>query len=70
MKCEREEDRNCSDALLKEKIITRSGVKFDVGCRYTRVSLLKTQDDFEVLLERVTDLVDAEKDSAAGSSSM
>lgn len=65
----REEDRNCSDALLKEKIITRSGVMYDVGCRYTRVSLLKTQDDFEVLLERVTDLVDAE-DSAAGSSSM
>lgn len=70
VKCLREEDRNCSDALLKEKIITRSGVMYDVGRRYTRMSLLKTQDDFEVLLERVTDLVDAEEDSAAGSSSM
>ncbi|BAB89837.1 hypothetical protein [Oryza sativa Japonica Group] len=33
--------------------------------RYTRVNLLKTQDDFDVLLERITDFVYAEKHSRA-----
>ncbi|KAF8678502.1 hypothetical protein HU200_046256 [Digitaria exilis] len=71
VKCEREEDVNCYDALLKANIITRSGVYFEAGSRYTRVSLLKSDDDFEVLMERVTDLVNAEKyEDAPGSSSM
>ncbi|KAF8696236.1 hypothetical protein HU200_037137 [Digitaria exilis] len=71
VKCEREEDGNCYDALLKANIITRSGVYFEAGSRYTRVSLLKSDDDFDVLMERVTDLVNAEKyDDAPGSSSM
>ncbi|CAM0882424.1 unnamed protein product [Alopecurus aequalis] len=69
VKCEREEDGDCSDMLLKAKIITRSGVWNDASSRYTRISLLKSQDDFDLLLERVTELVDAEI-SAAGSNSM
>ncbi|TVU35308.1 hypothetical protein EJB05_17192, partial [Eragrostis curvula] len=60
MKCEREEDEDCQEVLLKEKIITRSGVKNEANSRYTRMSLLKSDDDFDVLMERVTDLVNAE----------
>lgn len=71
VKCEREEDEDCYDVLLKAKIITRTGVANEAGSRYTRISLLKGDDDFEVLMERVTDLVNAEKyDDAPGSSSM
>jgi aspartate/methionine/tyrosine aminotransferase len=72
VRCERKEDEDCHDALLKANIITRAGVGFEAGSRYTRISLLKSDDDFDVLMERVTDLVDAEKkdDAAPGSSSM
>uniref|UniRef100_A0A0E0JNA9 Alliinase C-terminal domain-containing protein n=1 Tax=Oryza punctata TaxID=4537 RepID=A0A0E0JNA9_ORYPU len=58
--------------LLAAGIISRSGTFYETGTRYTRVSLLKTQDDFDLLLERITDFVDAEKHSRApvASSSM
>uniref|UniRef100_A0A0A8ZUK6 Alliinase C-terminal domain-containing protein n=1 Tax=Arundo donax TaxID=35708 RepID=A0A0A8ZUK6_ARUDO len=70
VKCEREEDENCHEVLLKAKIITRSGVVSEASSRYTRVSLLKTDDDFDMLLERITELVNAEKYSDTGSRSM
>lgn len=69
MKCEMEEDDDCYEALLKSKIITRSGALFEASSRYTRLSLLKTDDDFEVLMERVTDLVNAENYDEPASSS-
>ncbi|GJN17869.1 hypothetical protein PR202_gb04972 [Eleusine coracana subsp. coracana] len=61
VKCEREEDEDCYEALLKANIVTRSGVGNGASSRYTRVSLLKSDDDFDVLMERVTDLVNAER---------
>ncbi|CAO2197838.1 unnamed protein product, partial [Urochloa humidicola] len=72
VKCEREEDEDCYEALLKAKIITRSGVKNEAGKQYTRISLLKSDDDFDVLMERVMDLVNAENydEDAPRSSSM
>ena len=70
MKCEKEEDGDCYDMLLKAKIITRSGVWNDASSRYTRIRLLKSQDDFDLLLERLTELVDAETYSVSGSNSM
>ncbi|KAL6615938.1 hypothetical protein ACP70R_038208 [Stipagrostis hirtigluma subsp. patula] len=70
VKCEREEDEDCHEALLKANIISRTGVWYGASSRYTRVSLLKTEDDFDLLMERVTDLVNAEKYDAPGSSSM
>ncbi|CAL4961700.1 unnamed protein product [Urochloa decumbens] len=72
VKCEREEDEDCYEALLKAKIITRTGVGNEVSSRYTRISLLKSDDDFDVLMERITDLVNAEnyEEDAPGSSSM
>ncbi|KAG8055627.1 hypothetical protein GUJ93_ZPchr0001g32220 [Zizania palustris] len=62
VKCEWEEDHDCSEMLLGAGIISRTGVLNEAGSRYTRVSLLRTEDDFDVLLERVTDLVNAEKE--------
>ncbi|KAF8696237.1 hypothetical protein HU200_037138 [Digitaria exilis] len=71
VKCEREEDEDCQGALLKANIITRTGVFFEAGSRYTRISLLKSDDDFDVLMERLTDLVNAEKyEDAPGSRAM
>ncbi|TVU35302.1 hypothetical protein EJB05_17186, partial [Eragrostis curvula] len=67
VKCEREENQDCHEALLKANIITRSGVENEAGSRYTRVSLLKSDDDFDVLLERITDLVNEENHEAPGS---
>ncbi|TVU06433.1 hypothetical protein EJB05_49649, partial [Eragrostis curvula] len=71
IKCEREEDQDCHEVLLKAKVITRSGVGSEASSRYTRASLLKTDDDFDMLLEMITDLVNDEKYSTtAGSSPM
>ncbi|KAL6840564.1 hypothetical protein ACP4OV_030374 [Aristida adscensionis] len=70
VKCEGEEDEDCYEALLKANIISRTGVWYGASSRYTRLSLLKSNDDFDVLLERVTDLVNAEKYDAPASNSM
>ncbi|KAK3161769.1 hypothetical protein QOZ80_1BG0081170 [Eleusine coracana subsp. coracana] len=70
VKCEREEDEDCHEALLKGNIISREGGRYGASSRYTRMSLLKTDDDFDVLLERIADLVNAEKYEAPGSSSI
>ncbi|GJN17867.1 hypothetical protein PR202_gb04970 [Eleusine coracana subsp. coracana] len=63
-------DEDCYEALLKANIITRPGVTYEASKRYTRVSLLKSDDDFDVLMDRFTDLVNAEKYAAPGVSSM
>jgi aspartate/methionine/tyrosine aminotransferase len=70
VKCEREEDEDCHEVLLKAKIITRSGVGSEAGSRYTRVSLLKTDDDFDMLLEKITDLLNSDEDNGTTSSTM
>ncbi|KAL6840562.1 hypothetical protein ACP4OV_030372 [Aristida adscensionis] len=70
VKCEREEDGDCQEALIKANIISRTGVFYGASSRYTRLSLLKSDDDFEVLLERVTDFVNAEEHDASASSVM
>jgi hypothetical protein len=70
VKCEKEDDRDCYEALLKAKIVTRSGVGNEASNWYTRVSLLKSDDDFDVLMERVTDLVRADEYDGPGVSSM
>ncbi|TVU35306.1 hypothetical protein EJB05_17190 [Eragrostis curvula] len=69
VKCERE-DEDCHEVLLKAKIITRTGTVFEASKQYTRVSLLKANDDFDALIERFTDLVNAEKYDTPGLSSI
>ncbi|CAA2988371.1 tryptophan aminotransferase-related 4-like [Olea europaea subsp. europaea] len=60
LKCEREEDTNCSAVLLAANIIGRSGSLFDAEDRYVRLSLLKSDDDFNLLLYRLKELVSKE----------
>lgn len=61
VKCEREEDRDCAAVLLNASIISRTGVIFETGSRYTRLSLIKTEDDMDLLLRRFESLVSQEE---------
>ncbi|KAL0298040.1 UNVERIFIED_CONTAM: Tryptophan aminotransferase-related protein 4, partial [Sesamum angustifolium] len=61
LKCEREEDSNCSAVLRAAKIIGREGSLFESDDRYVRLSLLRSQDDFDLLLRRLNDLISKEK---------
>lgn len=55
-----EEDVDCSAVLRKAGIISRTGTVFEASSRYTRLSLIKTQDDFDLLLRRMEALVSKE----------
>lgn len=57
VKCEFEEDEDCSEVLKEAGIISRSGTIFEAGSGYTRLSLIKTQDDFDLLLQKMVALV-------------
>ncbi|XP_011100603.1 tryptophan aminotransferase-related protein 4-like [Sesamum indicum] len=61
LKCEREEDSNCRAVLRAAKIIGREGSLFESDDRYVRLSLLRSQDDFDLLLRRLNDLISEEK---------
>ncbi|KAK1440396.1 hypothetical protein QVD17_06221 [Tagetes erecta] len=63
VKCEREEDDDCASLLKSERILGQSGSIFGAKDRYTRLSLIKSQDDFELLLQRLSELVSREYDS-------
>lgn len=60
MKCEREEDKDCYGILKAAKIIGREGKKFRAEARFVRLSLLKSQDDFDLLLHRLDELISKE----------
>ncbi|KAF5185771.1 Tryptophan aminotransferase-related protein, partial [Thalictrum thalictroides] len=66
IKCEREEDQDCTAVFRTANIIGRPGIVFFGGSRYVRLSLIKSQDDFELLLQRIHALIS--KESAAASS--
>ncbi|GAA0183230.1 hypothetical protein LIER_42361 [Lithospermum erythrorhizon] len=57
LRCEREEDADCYTVLEAAKIIGRKGNRYGVDDRYIRLSLLKRDVDFEVLLQRMKELV-------------
>lgn len=61
VKCEREEDEDCHEALLKARIVTTSGVQNEAGGEYAGISLLGSDDNFDVLMERLAELVHADK---------
>lgn len=63
LKCEREEDTDCVKVLRAANIIGREGRVFSAGNRHVRLSLLKRQDDFELLLYRLNQLVKKEYDA-------
>lgn len=62
-KCEREEDEDCYTVLRAAGIITRPGTSFGADSRYVRLSLIKTQDDFDLLIRKLNILV-SEEDGA------
>ncbi|XP_047956595.1 tryptophan aminotransferase-related protein 3-like isoform X2 [Salvia hispanica] len=68
VKCEREEDLNCTRVLGEANIIGRAGSRFSVADRHVRLSLLKGDDDFNLLLNRLETLVDEEGGPEAVSS--
>ncbi|KAL6311300.1 hypothetical protein AAG906_000897 [Vitis piasezkii] len=67
LRCEREEDKDCYRALKKAGIIGREGTLFGTASSYVRLSLIKTQDDFDMLLHQVKKLVAEEDDMHARS---
>ncbi|KAF5780575.1 putative alliinase, EGF-like domain, pyridoxal phosphate-dependent transferase, major [Helianthus annuus] len=60
VRCERQEDNDCAAVLNAGKIIGQSGSTFSAKDRYARLSLIKSQDDFELLMQRLTELVSLE----------
>ncbi|MFS7986118.1 putative alliinase, pyridoxal phosphate-dependent transferase domain 1 [Helianthus anomalus] len=63
VRCERDEDKDCREVLEAGRIIGQSGSTFSAKDRYARLSLIKSQDDFELLLQRLTQLVSFENGS-------
>ncbi|XP_073148824.1 tryptophan aminotransferase-related protein 4-like [Henckelia pumila] len=57
VKCEREEDGNCTSVLRAANIIGRAGSVFNAEDRYVRLSLLKSDDDFDLLVYRLRQLI-------------
>ncbi|XP_020244099.1 alliin lyase-like [Asparagus officinalis] len=57
LKCEMEEDRDCEDVLKRGGIISQGGINFGADRRYTRLSIMKTQDDFELLMKKMEAII-------------
>ncbi|CAB4289406.1 unnamed protein product [Prunus armeniaca] len=58
VKCEREEDKDCYAVLQEEaNVYGRRGSQFGAEDRFVRLTLLRSQDDFDLLLQRLNQLV-------------
>lgn len=57
LKCEREEDFGCEAVLKAVNILGRGGNMFGSEDRYVRLSLLKGEDEFNLLVHRLKELV-------------
>ncbi|KAE8674285.1 Tryptophan aminotransferase-related protein 4 [Hibiscus syriacus] len=64
LKCEREEDKDCNAVLHSMNITGRHGSLFGAESRYVRLSLVKSEDDFDWLLKRMKMLVSQENNDA------
>ncbi|XP_059281172.1 tryptophan aminotransferase-related protein 4-like [Lycium ferocissimum] len=61
LKCEAEEDKDCYNLLRAAYILGRKGAVFGVENRYVRISVVNSQDDFNLLQQRLQDLVSKER---------
>ncbi|CAI9116469.1 OLC1v1017622C1 [Oldenlandia corymbosa var. corymbosa] len=61
IRCENDEDEDCHAVLKEAKIIGRAGHVFGAQSRYVRLSLVNSQDDFNLLQHRLEMLVFKEK---------
>ncbi|KAE8653846.1 Tryptophan aminotransferase-related protein 3 [Hibiscus syriacus] len=59
VKREREEDKDCYAVLKAANIIGRQGNIFGSEDRYVRLSLVRSQDDLDILIHRLRELVSA-----------
>ncbi|KAH7525073.1 hypothetical protein FEM48_Zijuj06G0186400 [Ziziphus jujuba var. spinosa] len=57
LRCEREEDKDCYADLKAANIIGRQSDVLGSKDRYVRLSLLRSQDDFDLLLHRLNQLI-------------
>ncbi|OMP14244.1 hypothetical protein COLO4_00137 [Corchorus olitorius] len=60
LKCEREQDKDCNAVLNSVNVTGRDGSLFGSESRYVRLSLVKNDDDFDLLLQRLQMLVSQE----------
>ncbi|KAG2304374.1 hypothetical protein Bca52824_033025 [Brassica carinata] len=60
VKCERLEDTNCYEIFRAAKIKGREGKVFGSEERFVRFSLIRTQDDFNQLIDMLKKLVSQE----------
>ncbi|KAL5122864.1 Tryptophan aminotransferase-related protein 4 [Glycine soja] len=63
LKCERQEESNCYEILEAAGIIGREGSDYSADNRYLRLSLIKSQDDFEILINKFKSLVAKEMET-------
>ncbi|KAF3775583.1 Tryptophan aminotransferase-related protein 4 [Nymphaea thermarum] len=61
VRCEREEDRDCAAVMTEAGIIGRAGIVFGADPRYVRLSLLRAQDNFDLLEHKLQALVAQEE---------
>ncbi|KAH0464088.1 hypothetical protein IEQ34_006874 [Dendrobium chrysotoxum] len=57
LRCEKDEDEDCEAVLRNAGILSRGGTVFEAHSRYARLSLIKTLDDFEQLLQKLQTLI-------------
>lgn len=62
LKCEREEDSDCYEVLRQFNITGRAGSLFGVESRFVRLSLVRRDDDFDLLLRQINKMVSEESD--------
>ncbi|KAG4380375.1 hypothetical protein JHK82_045233 [Glycine max] len=58
--CERQQDKNCYEILEAAGINGREGSLYSADNRYVRLSLIRSQDDFEILINKLKILVSKE----------
>ncbi|XP_040953661.1 tryptophan aminotransferase-related protein 3-like [Gossypium hirsutum] len=63
LKCVREEDKDCNAVLHSVNITGRHGSLFGAESRFARLSLVKSDDDFDLLLKRMGTLVSQENNN-------
>ncbi|KAK9087011.1 hypothetical protein Syun_029405 [Stephania yunnanensis] len=60
LKCERKEDGDCPAVLRAAGVMGRNGSVFHASNKYVRLSLIRSQDDFDLLLRKIDALVSQE----------
>ncbi|KAL0535379.1 hypothetical protein IC582_029708 [Cucumis melo] len=62
LKCEDEEE-DCAGLLRRHKILGRSGVSFGCSAQFVRVSMLDRDDNFDLLVQRISKITAAPNNS-------